>query len=327
MILKAAHCFVSMIRSSLVCSISLTWPSDFDFQSSLLSWVEYVTLARLQFGAASLQVVRALFHIGTLRLQLRHYPLALEKFAEAAAVASGLHSDALSRSDSAAAEEASGQLALVLEGLGVACTKLKRWDDAASHLDEALALSRDHPSTTALVARAELHCARMQYEDGLKLLEQAFKARGGAMDEHRCVSPKFTCINPSHFFSARIFAAQAKIKMRQLQLLQDYLLELEPALQAASAVKLELQHKAVVAEREGVPHDGSALLQLQSDVEEMTGSKEKIERQCRAVVDGAQALLQRALQCAGGSEQEGKIQQRLVELQDLRGKFSWLSLT
>ena len=155
-----------------------------------MSWVEYVTLARLQFGVASLQVVRALFHIGTLRLQLRHYPLALEKFAEAAAVANGMYGDARASGDKAAAEEICSQLALVLEGLGVACTKLKRWDDAASHLDEALAISRDHPSTTALVARAELHCARMQYEDGLKLLEQAFNARGGAMDEHRYLSPK-----------------------------------------------------------------------------------------------------------------------------------------
>ena len=170
-----------------------------------MSWVEYVTLARLQFGVSSLQVVRALFHIGTLRLQMRQYPLALEKFAEAAAVAHGLHADARAGGDGAAVDEISNQLALVLEGLGVACTKLKRWDDAASHLDDALALSHDHPSTTALVARAELHCARMQYEDGLKLLEQAFKARGGAMDEH----------------SAKILGAQAKIKMRQLQLLQD----------------------------------------------------------------------------------------------------------
>lgn len=274
-----------------------------------MSWVEYVTLARLQFGVASLQVVRALFHIGTLRLQLRHYPLALEKFAEAAAVAQGLHADARASGDGTAAEEVSSQLALVLEGLGVVCTKLKRWDDAASHLDEALALTRDHPSTTALVARAELHCARMQYEDGLKLLEQAFKARGGAMDEH----------------SARIFAAQAKIKMRQLQLLQEYLLELEPALQAASAVKLELQQKAVIAEREGIPHDGSALQQLQADVEEMSGSKEKIERQCRAVVDGAQVLLQRGLQCAGSSDQGAKIEQRLDELRELRGTYPWLS--
>jgi len=39
--------------------------------------------------------------------------------------------------------------------------------------------------------------------------------------------------------SAKILGAQAKIEMRQLQLLQDYLLELEPALQAASAVKVE----------------------------------------------------------------------------------------
>jgi hypothetical protein len=90
-------------------------------------------------------------------------------------------------------------------------------------------------------------------------------------------------------------------------------------------VKLELQQKALVAEREGVPHDGSALIQLQADVEEMTGSKNKIERQCRTVVDGAQALLQRGLQCAGGSEQGEKIQQRLSELRDLRGKFPWLS--
>jgi tetratricopeptide (TPR) repeat protein len=276
-----------------------------------MSWVEYVTLARLQFGVSSLQVVRALFHIGTLRLQMRQYPLALEKFAEAAAVAHGLHADARAGGDGAAVDEISNQLALVLEGLGVACTKLKRWDDAASHLDDALALSHDHPSTTALVARAELHCARMQYEDGLKLLEQAFKARGGAMDEH----------------SAKILGAQAKIKMRQLQLLQDYLLELEPALQAASAVKLELQEKAVMAEREGVPHDGSALVQLQVDVEEMSTSKQKIEGQCRAVVDSAEALLRRGLQCVGESEQGEKIALRLAELRELRGKFHWLCAT
>jgi tetratricopeptide (TPR) repeat protein len=276
-----------------------------------MSWVEYVTLARLQFGVSSLQVVRALFHIGTLRLQMRQYPLALEKFAEAAAVAHGLHADARAGGDSAAVEEISNQLALVLEGLGVACTKLKRWDDAASHLDDALALSHDHPSTTALVARAELHCARMQYEDGLKLLEQAFEARGGAMDEH----------------SAKILGAQAKIKMRQLQLLQDYLLELEPALQAASAVKLELQEKAVMAEREGVPHDGSALVQLQVDVEEMSTSKQKIEGQCRAVVQSAEALLQTGLQCVGESEHGEKIALRLAELRELRGKFHWLCAT
>ena len=276
-----------------------------------MSWVEYVTLARLQFGVSSLQVVRALFHIGTLRLQMRQYPLALEKFAEAAAVAHGLHADARAGGDGAAVDEISNQLALVLEGLGVACTKLKRWDDAASHLDDALALSHDHPSTTALVARAELHCARMQYEDGLKLLEQAFKARGGAMDEH----------------SAKILGAQAKIKMRQLQLLQDYLLELEPALQAASAVKLELQEKAVMAEREGVPHAGSALVQLQVDVEEMSTSKQKIEGQCRAVVDSAEALLRRGLQCVGESEHGEKIALRLAELRELRGKFHWLCAT
>ena len=45
-----------------------------------------------------------------------------------------------------------------------------------------------------------------RYEDGLKLLQQALQARGGATDEH----------------AARILAAQAKIKMRQLQLLQEY---------------------------------------------------------------------------------------------------------
>lgn len=134
-----------------------------DVHASLMDWVDYVTLARLQFGAASLQVVRALFHIGTLRLQMRQYPLALEKFAEAAAVAQALHADASSGGGGAAADEIGGQLALVLEGLGVVCTKLKRWDDAASHLDRALELSRDNPSTTALVARAELHCARMEY--------------------------------------------------------------------------------------------------------------------------------------------------------------------
>ena len=44
-----------------------------------------------------------------------------------------------------------------------------------------------------------------RYEDGLKLLQQALQARGGATDEH----------------CARILAAQAKIKMRQLQLLQE----------------------------------------------------------------------------------------------------------
>jgi tetratricopeptide (TPR) repeat protein len=273
-------------------------------------WVEYVTLARLQFGVSTLQVVRALFHIGTLRLQLRHYPLALEKFAEAAAVAHGLHADAMAAGDGAATEEISNQLALVLEGLGVVCTKMKRWDDAASHLDDALALSRDRPSTTALVARAELHCARMQYEDGLKLLGQAFTARGGVEDEH----------------SARIFAAQAKIKMRQLHLLQEYLLELEPALLAASSVKLELQQKSLEAEREGLPHDGSALAQLEADVSEMSRSKEKIEGQCKAVVDGAHGLLKRGLQCAGDDSEQGvKIGHRLVELEELRGKFSWLS--
>ena len=131
--------------------------------ASLMDWIDYVTLARLQFGPQSLQVVRALFHIGTLRLQMRQHPLALEKFAEAAAVAHALLADARATGESAAAEEIGLQLALVLEGLGVVCTKLKRWDDAASHLDDALQLSRDHPSTTALVARAELHCARMQY--------------------------------------------------------------------------------------------------------------------------------------------------------------------
>ena len=274
-------------------------------------WIEYVTLARLQFGAASLQVVRSLFHIGTLRLQLRQYPLALEKFAEAASVAHGLHADAVAGGDGASIKEISNQLALVLEGLGVVCTKLKRWDDAASHLDDALALSRDHPSTTALVARAELHCARMQYEDGLKLLQQALVARGGVEDEH----------------SARIFAAQAKIKMRQLHLLQDYLLELEPALQAASSVKLELQQKSAMAEREGMPHDGSALVQLEADVGEMTRSKQKIEGQCRAVVDGAKALLERGMRCAGDSDQGVKIGQRLDELEELRGKFPWLSVS
>ncbi len=272
-------------------------------------WIEYVTLARLQFGASSLQVVRALFHIGTLRLQLRHYPLALEKFAESAAVAHGLHADAMAGGDSASIQEICNQLALVLEGLGVVCTKMKRWDDAAAHLDDALALSRDHPSTTALVARAELHCARMQYEDGLRLLEQAFEARGCCEDEH----------------AARIFAAQAKIKMRQLHLLQEYLLELEPALQAASSVKLELQQKTVMAEREGVPHDGSALAHLEADVGEMCRSKQKIEGQCRTVIGSAQALLQRGLKCAGGSEQGTKIEQRLAELEELRGKFPWLS--
>jgi tetratricopeptide (TPR) repeat protein len=292
-----------------------------------MSWVEYVTLARLQFGVSSLQVVRALFHIGTLRLQIRQYPLALEKFAEAAAVAHGLHADARAGGDSAAVEEISNQLALVLEGLGVACTKLKRWDDAASHLDDALALSHDHPSTTALVARAELHCARLQYEDGLKLLQQAFNARGGVMDEHRFERFFYNIIlvvNVMDEHSAKIFGAQAKIKMRQLQLLQDYLLELEPALQAASAVKVELQEKAVLAERQGVPHDGSALVQLQADVEEMSKSKEKIEGQCRSVLESAELLLQRGLQCVGEGEQGDKIALRLAELRELRGKYRWL---
>ena len=90
-------------------------------------------------------------------------------------------------------------------------------------------------------------------------------------------------------------------------------------------MKLELQAKAVVSEREGLPHDGSALQQLQADVEEMSGSKEKIERQCRAVVDGAQVLLQRGLQCAGSSDQGAKIEQRRDELRELRGTYPWLS--
>jgi tetratricopeptide (TPR) repeat protein len=294
------------MTAALLCADNTS--AEGDASASLMSWIEYVTLARLIFGTASLQVVRALFHIGTLRLQLRHYPLALEKFAEAASIAHGLHSDARASGDDAAFKEISSQLALVLEGLGVVCTKLKRWDDAVTHLDDALALSRDQPSTTALVARAELHCARMQYEDGLKLLDHALKARGDVADEH----------------SARIFTAQAKIKMRQLQLLQEYLLELEPALQAASAVKLELLEKAVKAAREGLPHDGSAVGQLQSDVDEMTRSKQKIEVQCRMVVDGANMLLQRALKCASEGEQNEKIQQRLVELQELQGKYPWL---
>jgi hypothetical protein len=103
------------------------------------------------------------------------------------------------------------------------------------------------------------------------------------------------------------------------------LIELQPALQAASSVKLELQAKAVVSEREGLPHDGSALLQLQADVDEMTRSKDKIEGQCRSVVEGAQKLLLKALQCGGQGEQGGKIEQRLAELRELRAKFPWLA--
>jgi hypothetical protein len=92
-------------------------------------------------------------------------------------------------------------------------------------------------------------------------------------------------------------------------------------------VRLELQEKAVMAEREGVPHAGSALVQLQVDVEEMSTSKQKIEGQCRAVVDSAEALLRRGLQCVGESEQGEKIALRLAELRELRGKFHWLCAT